>query len=67
MFSKTINLIALIYSSSDSSEKEKSLKLSLICITSFSKSIYILLKTLKDNNFLSFLRDESKLNTAKQE
>ena len=34
-FSKIINLIALIDSSSDSSEKEKSLKLSLTYLTSF--------------------------------
>ena len=37
-FSKNINQIALIYSSSDSSdslEEEKSLKLSLICLITF--------------------------------
>ena len=44
-------LIALIYSSSDSSEEQKSLKLSLICLLLFFQCIYTLLKTLGDNNF----------------
>ena len=35
VLSKIINLNALIYSLSDSSEEEKSLKLSLICLITF--------------------------------
>ena len=48
IFSKNINFITLIYTSSESSgELSKS---SIICLTTFSQYIYILLKTLADNN-----------------
>ena len=53
-FSKIINLIALIYFSTDSSEGEKSLQLSLMCLLVFCQCIYTLLKTFADNNFHLF-------------
>ena len=53
-FQKTINLTVLIHSPSDSSEKEKSLKVSLICLTIFFKYIHNLLKWLVDNTFHLF-------------
>ena len=40
-----------IYSSPDSLEEEKSLKLLLICLITFLKFIYPLLRTLANNNF----------------
>ena len=61
-FLKKINLISLIYSlseSSDSSEEEKSLKSSLICLITFSQCIYTLLETLADNNSQPFREQNS--------
>ena len=53
-FSENNNLIVLINSSSDSSEQEKSFKLSLMCLITFFSMCYTLWKTLADNSFHLF-------------
>ena len=55
VLSKNINFISLIYSSSESSESSEELsKSSTMCLTTFSRFIYPLLKRHMDNSFHLF-------------
>ena len=56
----------LIYSSSDSSEEEKSLKLWLMCLIILSQCTYTVLKALAESHLRNYTLLESKLITAKQ-